>query len=177
MSAGVGVDASQVQVGLYNRNLQGSGFSATVGDIMKLGLPSGSVDMAGGYSVLHHLFNYYDAIDEITRVLKPGGILYIDFEPNSLFKRLFDLPIRLRRALLDHAKFGNDDLENLAEYHNNFAPGISRKKLLQRLAPNYQILETGSRIPDLAVAPVLRALSKVSFVFSPCFFVLARKAA
>lgn len=37
-------------------------------------------DFAGVYSVLHHIPDYLALIKEMVRVLKPGGVLYIDHE-------------------------------------------------------------------------------------------------
>jgi len=39
-----------------------------------------SIDMVATYSVLHHIPDYLGIIDECMRVLKPGGILYVDHE-------------------------------------------------------------------------------------------------
>ena len=48
-------------------------------------LPDGAVDMVCAYSVLHHIPDYLAAIDEIARVLAPGGIAYLDHEANHNF--------------------------------------------------------------------------------------------
>ncbi|GAB3770587.1 hypothetical protein GCM10028796_37810 [Ramlibacter monticola] len=39
-----------------------------------------SFDFVGTYSVLHHVPDYLKAVREMARVLRPGGILYIDHE-------------------------------------------------------------------------------------------------
>jgi 2-polyprenyl-3-methyl-5-hydroxy-6-metoxy-1,4-benzoquinol methylase len=44
------------------------------------GVASGSVDMVATYSVLHHVPDYLGIIAEFIRVLKPGGIVFIDHE-------------------------------------------------------------------------------------------------
>ena len=49
------------------------------------GLPDGSLDLVCAYSVLHHIPDYLAAIDEICRVLAPGGIAYLDHEANFNF--------------------------------------------------------------------------------------------
>lgn len=49
------------------------------------GTPDGSFDLVAAYSVLHHVPNYLDIVEEMQRVLRPGGILYLDHEANELF--------------------------------------------------------------------------------------------
>jgi ubiquinone/menaquinone biosynthesis C-methylase UbiE len=48
-------------------------------------LADDSVDLAATYSVLHHVPDYLAAVDELGRVVKPGGIVYIDHEPPDGF--------------------------------------------------------------------------------------------
>jgi 2-polyprenyl-3-methyl-5-hydroxy-6-metoxy-1,4-benzoquinol methylase len=42
-------------------------------------------DLIATYSVLHHVPDYLFIIEEMVRVLKPGGIIYLDHEVNELF--------------------------------------------------------------------------------------------
>jgi ubiquinone/menaquinone biosynthesis C-methylase UbiE len=49
------------------------------------GIPDTSIDLVCAYSVLHHIPDYLGAIDEICRVLAPGGIAYLDHEANHNF--------------------------------------------------------------------------------------------
>jgi len=174
MNRGIGIDASESQVLLYNKNLEGTNFKAETGDINNLRFNNESFDMAGGYSVPHHLFDYYAALKEITRVLKSGGVLYIDFEPNRLFKLLFKIPIATRRRFFDRAPT-EEKLENIAEYHNNYQPGISRKSLINFLSDNYEIIKTGNRIPATTGMNIFTILSRISFAFAPDFYVVAKK--
>jgi len=43
-------------------------------------LDNDSVDLVAAYSVLHHVPDYLGMLFEFVRVLKPGGVLYIDHE-------------------------------------------------------------------------------------------------
>jgi SAM-dependent methyltransferase len=36
--------------------------------------------MVGSYSVLHHVPDYLNTIDEFVRIVRPGGIIYVDHE-------------------------------------------------------------------------------------------------
>ncbi len=51
----------------------------------KLPFPDKSFDMVSAYSFIHHTENYWKVLREAGRVLKPGGIVYVDLEPNKLF--------------------------------------------------------------------------------------------
>ncbi len=44
-----------------------------------------SFDVVTAYSFLHHLEDYRPVLAEMQRVLKPGGLVYIDQEPNRQF--------------------------------------------------------------------------------------------
>ncbi len=44
-----------------------------------------SVDMVATYSVLHHIPDYLSILKEFMRVLKPGGVAFIDHEPSEGF--------------------------------------------------------------------------------------------
>ncbi len=44
-----------------------------------------SVDMVATYSVLHHVPDYLAVLSEFMRVLKPGGVVYIDHEPSEAY--------------------------------------------------------------------------------------------
>lgn len=43
----------------------------------------GSVDMVATYSVLHHVPDYLGIVKEFVRVLKPGGVIFIDHEASG----------------------------------------------------------------------------------------------
>lgn len=44
-----------------------------------------SIDMIATYSVLHHVPDYLKIIEEFIRVVKPGGIIYIDHEVDEAY--------------------------------------------------------------------------------------------
>lgn len=48
-------------------------------------IPDESVDMVATYSVLHHVPDYLGILKEFMRVLKRGGVVYIDHEPSDEF--------------------------------------------------------------------------------------------
>src|SRR5205807_2580667 len=55
-----------------------------------LPFPDGSYDLVTAYSVFHHLADHRPALVEAARVLRPGGVLYVDLEPNRAFWRAIE---------------------------------------------------------------------------------------
>jgi arabinofuranan 3-O-arabinosyltransferase len=54
---------------------------AVVGDARRLPLGSGSVDLAVSSNVLEHLDRPWAMADEMVRVTRPGGLIYLSFTP------------------------------------------------------------------------------------------------
>jgi len=47
-------------------------------------IPDNTFDIVATYSVLHHIPDYLGTVAEMMRVLKPGGIVYLDHEPSTV---------------------------------------------------------------------------------------------
>lgn len=173
----LGVDISTSQVELFNKKFHSDKFKAVIADITRLPCGDNTFDMAGCYSVLHHIVDYEKVVEEVTRVLKPNGILYVDFEPNRKFRKLMAIPISIRRKLIDKAPNDLDNLERIAEYHHNIENGIDVEYFLEWLSNFYEIIEVKPRYPQALSLPLLKLFSTVSWSFVPYFYVVARKTA
>ena len=57
--------------------------ATTVLEGERLPFPDATFDVVATYSVLHHIPDYLLSVREMARVLKPGGMLYIDHEANE----------------------------------------------------------------------------------------------
>ncbi|GAG66798.1 unnamed protein product [marine sediment metagenome] len=101
----VGIDISSEQVKLFNEKFKNDNYKAIVSDIVDTDFESNSFDVAGCYSVLHHIYDYKTAVTEITRVLKPGGIFYCDFEPKKNFKMSVENNFGNRGPIFKISKF------------------------------------------------------------------------
>ncbi len=73
-------------------------------------IPDESIDIVATYSVLHHVPDYLGILKEFMRVLKSGGVVYIDHEysnefwASSLVYRDFELEMK-KRIALDWGKY------------------------------------------------------------------------
>lgn len=56
----------------------------------KLPFEDGTFDVVTAYSVFHHLEDHRPVLAEARRVLRPGGVLYVDLEPNRAFWRALE---------------------------------------------------------------------------------------
>jgi ubiquinone/menaquinone biosynthesis C-methylase UbiE len=87
--------------------------SLYVGDALMLPYRDGVLDVVFGFGVLHHLPDWQGGLKEIARVLKPGGIYFLEefypqFYQNFLARRIFLHPEQnrfysqdLHQALID----------------------------------------------------------------------------
>ena len=78
----VSADVSDGFLNLIERNFSHTGLSKTLKVNGKdlSGIEDGQFDLVATYSVLHHVPDYLQIVKEMCRVLKPGGVLFIDHE-------------------------------------------------------------------------------------------------
>ncbi len=69
---------SKVDVGPGNIELH-------TGAAESLPFADGTFDMASSYAFMHHVEDHKRVLAEVARVLRPGGLFYVDLEPNKLF--------------------------------------------------------------------------------------------
>jgi ubiquinone/menaquinone biosynthesis C-methylase UbiE len=92
--------------------LAGSGtdqISLSVGDAVALPFRTSTLDAVFGFGFLHHVPDWRSALSEIFRVLKSGGVYYIE----ELYPQLYQNFIT-KRILLhpEHDRFSSRDLRN-----------------------------------------------------------------
>jgi ubiquinone/menaquinone biosynthesis C-methylase UbiE len=98
-----------------------------VGDTLYLPYRDGAVDAVFGFGVLHHLPDWRAGVREIARVLKPGGIYFLEefyppFYLNFLVRRLVNHP--------EEDRFYSRDLwQELAEAGLPIQDALEIKKL------------------------------------------------
>ncbi len=83
----VSADISEGFLCLIRRNFYDTGLSEVLAvngrDLS--GVPNNQFDLVATYSVLHHVPDYLHIVKEMCRVLKPGGVVYIDHEVNESY--------------------------------------------------------------------------------------------
>lgn len=84
--------------------------SCEAGDAVHLPFKNGAFDALFGFGFLHHVPNWQAAVGEISRVLKPGGIYFMEDLYPSFYQNL------LTRHLLRHPRenrFESRDLKHI----------------------------------------------------------------
>ncbi len=139
-----GTDISGKLLASVREDFPGCHLSAS--DAEMLPFKDCSFNCVSCYALLHHLLEHQTLIQECFRVLKPGGTLYTDHDPNYFFNRFYHLFYRLRFA--GRHGFGSD-AGDLAEYHNVFSPGINPERLRgQMLQAGFREVNVSYRLTD-----------------------------
>jgi ubiquinone/menaquinone biosynthesis C-methylase UbiE len=97
----VSADISEGFLALIGRNFSQTGLSdvLTINGKDLSGVADDSFDMVATYSVLHHVPDYMGIVGELCRVVKPGGVIYIDHEVvESYYDRTQEYVEFLRKA-------------------------------------------------------------------------------
>jgi ubiquinone/menaquinone biosynthesis C-methylase UbiE len=176
----VGVDLSTKLLGELRRR---EAPDLAAGEAARLPFADASFDLVSMYAMVHHLLDPAPAFREAWRVLRPGGALFLDHDPNWYFGRFHHLYYRVRWS--QRPGFGSWDAE-LSEWHHTRSGGLNPDLLkagLERIG--FRDVDVSYRIttnPALplafrAVRAVLRALVRL-YPFKSLhthFRVLARK--
>jgi ubiquinone/menaquinone biosynthesis C-methylase UbiE len=120
----------------YLREGERKKISFYVADVLRIPARSGSLDAVFGFGVLHHVPDWETALNEIVRVLKPGGAYYLEELYPSLYQNFITKHIllhpasnRFRSGDLKRAlKTAGLELEHLLEHSRVGILGISTKK-------------------------------------------------
>jgi len=115
-----GADISENMLAQIQKDFSLSSLFAS--DAEALPVKNSSINCVSCYAMLHHLLKHDKLFNECYRILRPGGSLYTDHDPNYFLNRFYHVFYKII-----HRKtpgFGSD-LEELAEYHNSYSSGIS----------------------------------------------------
>jgi len=86
-----------------------------VGDSINLPFKAGTLDAVFGFGFLHHVPDWRRALSEIARVLKPGGVYYIEELYPALYQNFITKRILLHP---EHDRFHSHDLRIVLDEMN-----------------------------------------------------------
>lgn len=144
-----------------------SGLELAAGEAAHLPFAGSTFDMVTMYAMVHHLLEPGPAFREAWRVLRPGGCLFLDHDPNWYFGRIYHLYYRLRWS--QSPGFGSWDAE-LSEWHHTRSGGLNPDLLKAKLERvGFRDVRVSYRIttnPDLPLGfrlarSVMRALARL----------------
>lgn len=144
-----GIDITEAMLQKVNTQCLSCNISLCTAEVENLPFLEDTFDVATAYAVIHHLHELKPAFHEIYRVLKPGGWLYTDTDPNFYFwDAMRSLPklgdyspsIRKEKEAVLHKdteleeKFGvSPDILNVAEVLKHDIGGFRSEELEELL--------------------------------------------
>jgi SAM-dependent methyltransferase len=160
----VGVDLSPRLLSELRRR---ETFGLAAAEALRLPFRDSTFDVVSMYALVHHILDPGPVFQAAWRVLRPGGLLYVDHDPNWFFGRFHHVYYRVRHA--GRPGFGSWDAE-LSEWHHTRTGGLNPFDLRVRLeAAGFRDVSVGFRIttnPDLpfgfrAIRAVMRAVVRL----------------
>lgn len=97
--SGFDLDPAMIALARTRVSVSGSGAHVYVGDATAISAPDASFDAVVEYAILHHIPPWREALGEIARVLRPGGVFYFEdllrgFTTAWPISVLFDHPLQ-----------------------------------------------------------------------------------
>jgi ubiquinone/menaquinone biosynthesis C-methylase UbiE/uncharacterized protein YbaR (Trm112 family) len=184
----IGVDVSAGMLEIAWRR----GLPVMLADANRLPLRSESADVVSAFSVLHHCKNPLSLLGESLRVLRPGGFIYTDWDPNAkasqivghgsrsrLFRRLRPAALNMLAILYRRRRVqnGSEDVRaigELAEYHHGQESGLDPHQLVEFMEGNgceKVDIYFHDNSDDLFAPPRLRWITRLALLMNRRFSV------
>jgi len=139
----LGVEYQGIDLVLPQGVAQESQAGIVVGDFLQLEF-SGTFALVSFFSSLHHFEDWRAAVERALRLLRPGGVLLVDQEPNPLWAVLYgawlkwssrEYPELLQVEIhwLQKAPIAPDDLPSgETMFHRDYFPGLGHVRVRSR---------------------------------------------
>ena len=113
-------------------------------------------DVITANATLHHIYDFQTFFSEIYRILKPGGAVLINHDPNAAFRRYFGWQKRLRRIMMRKKRretfHYSEEVVSMADYHQFQTAGINAREVKDLLLSigfsNIEVFYTFPSTPD-----------------------------
>lgn len=186
---GVDISAELIELARRRANDAGADIEFKVGSATELPIESGSMDVCFSPELLEHVADWESCLDEFTRVLRPGGTLYLT-TTNKLcpVQMEFNLPLyswypgRLKRHFEKLSVTTKPELANHATYPavNWFSFYMLRKELARRglsSKDRFDVMLVDSQAKKIVVSLVQRfaPVRWVAQVMTPSSIVVGTK--
>jgi 2-polyprenyl-3-methyl-5-hydroxy-6-metoxy-1,4-benzoquinol methylase len=139
------VDATAAMIAIARQKLGQKPIFWALADAKRLPFPERSFDLVCSNAMLHHVHDYHEVVAGMVSLLKPGGRLFLGYEPNAIPYRLFWPLLMLAAKLVpehkkrdqirdasgqgSHATLKEANIHEVAEYHIFQGRGIHPKAL------------------------------------------------
>jgi len=80
----IAFDLDEGMVDLARKRLHGRPVSLSVGDVCEIAQPSSTIDAVVDFGIIHHVPQWQQAVAEIARILRPGGVLLFEEVPRRM---------------------------------------------------------------------------------------------
>ena len=144
-----GIDLTPENLPICQKHLELNGFSSKlcIGDATELPYEDNFFDVIYTFGVIHHIPKMEKVINEIYRVLKPGGIVWCGvYNKNSWFYRCILLPDFVFSG--DFKRMNLKQRLSLIEYphkNKNILVTLTTKRELRKLFYKYKVLDIKNR--------------------------------
>ena len=91
----VGIDLDERMIRIAERRNTDPGINFMVSDASKMDFPDNSFDAIFDFGIIHHIPNWKDCLNELSRVLKPGGELILEDLSKESFTKDIGLLYRI----------------------------------------------------------------------------------
>ena len=165
------IDATMPMLNVAREKFKDQNITWVMADAQALPLSAARFDLVCSNAMLHHVFGYEKVLQQMASMVKPGGKLFLGYEPNAIPYKLFWPVIKLAATIVPehrrrhevreksgqaaHETLKHADIHEMAEYHIFSSKGIDPFQLEKTLR-GLGIIDTRVHFTSLYQAALLR---------------------